>query len=91
MADTLAIRVVPEGARTLLALSGELDTFGSETLAPWLTGDVILEMSDVTFIDSNGIRTIARALRTCQLVIRNPSNAVNRVLEIVGLLDLLEP
>lgn len=91
MDDALAIRVLLEEDRTLLVLSGELDGYGASTLEPWLTGDVILDMADVTFLDSQGLRALARARRDCErLVIRNPSGVARRVLTIVAMLDLLE-
>lgn len=88
--ETLQIRVQDEERRTLL-LSGELDSYGASMLEEWLRGDVILDMADVTFLDSRGVRLIARARRDgVRITVRNPSAVVRRVLDIVAMLDLIE-
>jgi anti-sigma B factor antagonist len=99
MSDTAArldISTDPEG----LALAGELDAHTAPLLAEQLAelppgdGKVVLDIAKVEFMDSSGLRVIidvhqraTDAGRT--LVLRNPSSAVQRLLEISGLSDHL--
>jgi anti-anti-sigma factor len=55
---------------------------------------VVLDLSDVSFLDSSGIRSIVRAARTLserdgRLTCRGLSGAAGRVLEVSGLLEHL--
>jgi anti-sigma B factor antagonist len=67
----------------------------SETLDPLPQGDdVSLDLSGVSFMDSSGIRVLVDAHNRAdavgrRLVIEWPSSAVQRVLEISGLVDHL--
>jgi anti-anti-sigma factor len=56
-------------------------------------GDVILDLAELTFIDSSGIRLLIRlhaavAERGGRVIVRDPAPHVARVLEVAGLLDL---
>ena len=82
-----------EGGR-IFALSGELDVNTSQGLADRLTGRpgslVVLDLSQLTFVDSSGIGAIHAARRLAikdggTLVVCRPSQQVLRVLEITGL------
>jgi anti-anti-sigma factor len=77
-------------------LKGELDC----ATAPQLEGSlrelgghtVTIDFSDVTFMDSSGIRVLAARWRTHgpdSVVVRGVQPAQMRVLEITGLVDLL--
>jgi anti-sigma B factor antagonist len=71
----LDVATVPQVTEALRALSSG--------------GDVVLELSELTFLDSCGMRALlelARAQygRNGRLVILDPSNAVTRVFEIIG-------
>jgi anti-sigma B factor antagonist len=80
---------------------GEIDFDSAELLSTRLTSlidhgavVVVLDTTDVTFLDSSGLRVIiaaANRLRALggQLFIEGMSGAVQRVLEITGLLDRL--
>jgi anti-anti-sigma factor len=77
-----------------LRLSGELDLFTSRQLAAVLAdigGDrpVHIDLGDLTFIDSSGIREILTFAGSRsgpgRVVLVNPSKPVRRALEIVGL------
>ena len=50
--------------------------------------DIVLNLSDVTFLDSGGIDALIRISRLVdgrgRLIIQSPSGVVARVLEIVG-------
>src|SRR3954452_22327173 len=83
-----------DGAR----LSGELDLLVYEkadvALSPLFEapGDVTLDVSDLTFIDSRGIRLFVRLERAIRdrgvLHLRGASPHIARVFEVAGLPDL---
>ena len=81
-----------------LVLQGEIDSYTAPDLADRLSADPPVEVVDVagvTFIDSSGLRTIveahqARAAAGTRLVLRSPSAAVQRLLEISGLAGHLD-
>ncbi len=99
MSDTAArldISADPEG----LALSGELDAHTAPLLAeqfaelPPGEGNVVLDIAKVEFMDSSGLRVIIDVHQRAadsgrSLVLRHPSAAVQRLLEISGLSDHL--
>lgn len=85
-------------------LRGELDLSTEERLAAALepllaaAGDVVLDMGEVTFVDSTGLRrllSIAQAIGpACRVTLRGPRRTVVRLLEISGLedrFDVVEP
>ena len=80
-------------------VGGEIDASTAPTLEqafddlPTGDGRVVLDLSDVSFIDSSGLRVlIALAGRADEqgrpLVLDRPSPAVARLLEITGLVEL---
>ena len=80
-----------------VVLSGELDMASTEALADTVTplvepaGDVIVDVEQLTFIDSSGLLALIRIadrLPDGKLVLRNPSDAVRRVLDLVELADV---
>ena len=78
-------------------LGGELDAAGVPELSSWLSGvegDVTLDCSGLTFLDSSGLAFFVATHRACQargdkLVIVSPSRCVIRLLEMSGLSTLL--
>ena len=75
-------------------LVGELDLSSAPTLTDALgeleaDGSIVLDLQELTFIDSSGIHAIfMQALaREGQLVLANPSSEVVRTLEIMGIAD----
>ena len=93
----LAIAVEHCGPQTVLVVAGEIDMATRdqlrEHLAP-LHGDVVVDLSAVTFLDSSGIATIvAQATRLADdgatLKLRRANAVVARVLHITGLDGLL--
>jgi anti-anti-sigma factor len=78
-------------------LCGELDPAGVPVLSDQLTGvegDVTLDCSGLTFLDSSGLALFVATHRVCRargakLVIVNPSRCVIRLLELTGLCTLL--
>jgi len=83
------------GAHRTYRLSGELDLLNADQLAERLEpdsmeqGDLILDLTDLAFIDSSGIRVLLRTADRLQgrgrLVLRSPSRQVQVVLSLVGL------
>jgi anti-anti-sigma factor len=78
----------------VFALSGELDASTSQGLAEQLQGPpgslVVVDLSELTFMDSSGLGAIHSARRTANknggtLVVSRPQPAVHRVLELTGL------
>lgn len=78
-------------------LSGELDLSSyeeaSNALSPLFggSGDVVLDVSDLSFMDSTGIRLLIRLHRSIDdgdLIVRSPQQHLTRLLEIAGLPDL---
>jgi len=75
----------------VLALRGEIDISTADALlnaavAERSLGDLVLDVGDVTLIDSIGVQALLRvrdALEGGTLVIRNPSHRVAAVFELV--------
>jgi anti-sigma B factor antagonist len=91
--ETLLIRGVTGG---VLYLSGELDLASVGTFTECVRscvdgeGEVVLDLSDVSFIDSSGVGAVvklARDLGDRPIVLRSPSRSVRKVLEIVRIDD----
>jgi anti-sigma B factor antagonist len=95
MGAEAALHVEVEDGANRARLSGELDLSGYEaataTLAPLFdaSGDVVLDVANLTFVDSSGIRLFIR-LRDAlgdrgRLILASPQPHVERVLKIAGL------
>ncbi len=78
----------------LIVAEGELDLVGAPALAAALPGSgdgaVTLDLSAVGFMDSSGLRALLEARQACldagrPFRIARPSDAVQRVLELVDL------
>lgn len=79
-----------------LALEGELDVHSADLLRSIGLGacndgrTLILDLVDLTFVDSTGLGTIAQLQKRCtagggELVVTNVPDTVARMLEITGL------
>lgn len=89
-----------DGVR-LLCARGELDVVVAPALLPDVPAlveaarGVVLDLSDVTFFDSSGVRLVDRLARECGraeapfVVVAPPGSPSRRVLELVGLADEL--
>ena len=82
----------------VVLLRGELDMESSEGLADWLVdisgSSVVVDLSEVTFMDSSGIAALVMAKNRItangdELVLTRPHQFVERTLRIVGLADLV--
>lgn len=82
-----------------LIVSGEIDASTVDLLAesldplPGDTGDISIDMADVIFIDSSGLRVLIQAHQKAEqadrrLVVVNPSSIVSRLFDVSGLNDL---
>jgi anti-sigma B factor antagonist len=82
----------------VLVLAGEIDSYTAPELSEHLAAEPAVEVVDVagvTFIDSSGLRVLveahqSRAAAGSRLVLRAPSSAVQRLLEISGLAGHLD-
>jgi len=90
-----------EAGRVGYVLKGELDMAGGESLVRRVTelaaaasGPVDIDMTEVTFIDSSGVRALLRLHEAAvasgrPLHVRNLSPDVRRLLDLIGVTDLL--
>jgi stage II sporulation protein AA (anti-sigma F factor antagonist) len=97
----LAIERYQWGDDWVVALSGELDLVAGAQLDASVDGlladgtnALILDLSELTFIDSTGVRSVVSLCGLCEaaghnFAILSPSAPVERVFEICGLLDEL--
>ena len=92
-----------EGARTVVSLGGEHDASTAADLADTLStaremgdGDVVIDLSELQFMDA----AIARELTRCRyalglhsraLMLRAPSRFARRLLGVCGLMDAIDP
>jgi anti-anti-sigma factor len=91
--------LLAETGERVLAASGIIDSHTAAELLKRIRAfgtdaDVILDMAKVEFIDSSGLRTVVSAHQDFddvehQMRLANPSDAVQRLLEITGLIDHL--
>ncbi len=82
----------------VVQLRGELDMATARGLSEWLvdTADspVVVDLSELTFIDSSGLAELAIAKERMtaegnELTLARPRTIVERVIEITGMVDLL--
>jgi len=81
----------------VISLSGDLDAHTAPRLDEAVNDlvragkqRIVLEMSEVGFVDSSGLRSMIRARNEGgdrDVVIQSPSNATMRLLEITGMTD----
>jgi len=99
--EQLRIDVQREPERVVIALGGELDmasapllqkAIESEELAD--NGMVVLDLKDLQFIDSTGLRVILAARKLCtergqELAVTHSSQQVERLLSVTGVAEHL--
>lgn len=98
-ATDLSVDLSEEGDLTILTVRGELDAYSAPTLDAAFdralsdgAQRLVLDLSEVGFIDSSGLRSMIRARKQVgeapeALRIRNPQPATVRLLDITGLTD----
>jgi anti-anti-sigma factor len=91
-AEEFSVAVHPNGACTVLKLSGELDAFTAPQLSAGLaagsgTGHpIVIDLSELTFIDSGGIRALATECADHRVALVCPrDHSIARILEIVDM------
>jgi anti-sigma B factor antagonist len=91
----LTVRLEPDGESLTVRASGELDIATTEALQKALrhafegdAGSIILDVAEVTFIDSMGLRALLWAAAHQdghRLSVRCGSGAVRRMIEMTGI------
>jgi anti-sigma B factor antagonist len=93
----VAIAVHREADRVVVDIGGEVDVIGAAELDGVVrelvaegAADLVLDLADVTFIDSTGVSALVAGRTLCQshdgdLTLRAPSPRAWRVLTITGL------
>ena len=98
--EDVTIEVAATGPTVVVMVRGELDIASTCSLTTQLRDaaghgrDVVVDLSQVTFIDSTALRTLIAAHRVLEdaghrLVLADPSAVVTRVLTLSGLVSLL--
>jgi anti-anti-sigma factor len=99
--QSLTIQAFEEPGRYVLTLGGELDLAGvaafeaaATRLAGMGQGELLVDISDVSFIDSNGVRAILAVKagceeRQCGFSMTHGSESAERVFELTKLLHHL--
>lgn len=97
----MTVEVLRDDAVRVLRISGDLDILIAPPLldrvAGWVHGAraVVLDLSDVAFFDSSGVRLVDRFWRECGgagaglRVVAPHGGRARRVLEVVGMADRL--
>jgi len=87
-----------DGERGVLTLAGELDTAAARDVDKAVdellgkgAGTLVIDLEQVSFIDSSGLRSLIRARQQLggddAVQLRRPQQATRRLLEITGLED----
>ena len=98
--DPFVAHVTEEDGRPVVVARGEIDVATSETfgrcVAEALERDpkLVLDLAEVTFMDSTGLSVIVRAYQSSGqvregIVVRSPCSAVRRTLEVSGIAQLI--
>jgi anti-sigma B factor antagonist len=97
----LTIERRDDGRGVVLVLSGELDTISAPELASSLEevlaqphARVMLDLNDLSFVDSAGVSVLIKAKQSAEtrgrtLVLRRPTEQLERVFALVGLANWL--
>ena len=97
----LSITVSKEGGETVVTLAGDLDVYTSARLRERLVDLIhdarprlVVDLAQLVFVDSTGLGTLVAAFQRVrraggEMVLRSPTPATRRVIEISGLGDVL--
>ena len=96
--EYLHLEVEETDGRTTIRLNGEFDTQAAQSFDRAVDSVmaskpamVVIDLAEVSFIDSSGLRSLIRAQRvisvTGSLTLQNPRPATVRLLDITGLAD----
>lgn len=79
---------------TVLRAHGEIDVVTAPHLHDSLDehkGPIVLDLSDVTFMDASGVRVIIQALQNKEITIVRARPNIQKLLSICGLDNLVTP
>ena len=89
------LQIIPTGEPGTVRLVGELDSSNAGELMTTLQlqvdagGDVVLDLSELTFVDSSGLRSLLRLAtgleNSGKLILDSPQRSVARTIELLGL------
>ena len=97
----LTVRDVGANGRHTLVLSGELDIASAPMLEAAVaevpdsgTSALVLDLSEVTFMDSSGLKAVLATYKRCQeqereFSLAGASDSVRRVLDMTGVSDAI--
>ena len=92
--DGFSVRIEDEGLGSVVWISGELDIATAPTLRSHLEGladeKVVLDFTEVTFMDSSGISILIWKHHNGGITLRGVQPAQMEVLEITGLVEVLD-
>jgi len=99
-APQLSVRHTRERGCSVVTLTGELDLFTREMVAQALERaavsgrTVVVDLSELAFVDASGLGTFVAARNRAtaagaDLVLRHPSSAVSRIIDVAGLDSLI--
>ena len=101
-ADQLRLDVRADGTTVVVTVSGEVDLANRDALEQTLLDaidrdgqGVVVDLSEVSFLDSSGVHAILTAQRVADqegstLILRAPQQNVAKVLDALGLTNLLD-
>lgn len=98
--DELSVRSEIRKGAAVVTITGRVDSVTAEALEEQLeriakeNNNLVLDLHDVTYLSSAGVRAIVRTLQSAQkaggaVLLANVSDVVGRVLDTVGMLHLL--
>jgi anti-sigma B factor antagonist len=104
MPDDFGVDITADGGDLVVAVRGELDVLTApflwEQMEPRLagvTGKLVLDFAELTFIDSMGLGVLVRAQSRLrgeqpdrQVIVRHPNAHARKVFEITGLNRVLD-
>lgn len=96
---SVTVETLPDAV--VLAVSGDLDPHTAPELERRLADcladpatEVVVDLSEVPFVDSSGLRVLLTALQALgdarRLVLRDPQPAVRRVVDLAGLGEVFD-
>jgi len=99
--DTFSMQHEHKGDVTILSISGRVDSATSKTmdaeLAKLIPTDkkVVLDLKDVEFLSSAGVRAIVKALKTAKksrggLKLASIPDHIAEILQTLGMMELME-
>jgi anti-sigma B factor antagonist len=93
----VTVKTLAEGGTPVVSLSGELDLTNIERVRSSIgdvltagTGRLVVEMSELAFMDSSGLAMLASfARKVPEIELRDPSPIVRRLIDLSGLAEIL--